>query len=160
MRILGIDPGSYTTGYGIVENQDDHLIHIASGSISFSLKESLPFRLKKIYDSLEEIIEQFSPDAVAIEHPFYAKSVKSLLRLGEVRGVVLLAVSKAELAVQEYSPLSIKKSVVGFGMATKNQVQHMVKSLLSLNKVAEHNVSDALAVAICSIHSSEETKEG
>ncbi len=153
MRILGIDPGSRTTGYGIVEIQDDHMVHIASGTIALSPKEPFPTRLAKIYDSLETIIKGSSLYEVAMEDTFYARNVKSLMRLGEVRGVIFLAISKAGLAIHEYSPLSIKKSVAGFGMATKGQVQHMVESLLGLNAIAEHNISDALAVAICHIHS-------
>ncbi len=155
MRVLGIDPGTLTSGYGIVAEEDHKLFHVASGGISPSAKQPFPKRLKKIYEELEKVIGKYRPHVVAVEDLFVSKNIKSALKLGHSRGVVILAAMNAGLPVFEYTPLEVKQAVVGNGKAEKNQVQLMVKTLLELPK-APHpaDAADALAAAICHIHSS------
>jgi len=154
MRVLGIDCGGEYTGYGVVEiNAGGKLACLSCGAIKLSARESLPRRLSQIYTQLGAIISKHQPDEVAIEDVFYALNVKSALRLGQVRGVAMLAAAAAGLEVAEYSPLTIKSSVVGYGRAEKHQVQDMVTRLLTLPSRPEPmDASDALAIAICHIH--------
>ncbi len=154
MRVLGIDCGGAYTGYGVVEqNGSGSLHHLCSGAIRLSSREPLELRLKKILEGLAEIIQTYSPEEVAIEDVFYAVNVKSALKLGHVRGVAMLAAAQAGLAVVAYSPLSIKSAVVGYGKAEKSQVQAMVARLLELPAPPEPaDVADALAIAICHLH--------
>jgi crossover junction endodeoxyribonuclease RuvC len=153
MRVLGIDPGTLSCGYGIVEEEDSRLFYVTSGGITVSSKIALPKRLKRIYDELEEIIKKHRPDGMAIENLFFAKNVQAALKLGQAKGVAILAAIKGGIPVFEYSPLEVKQSVVGHGTAEKKQVQHMVKTLLGL-KTLPHppDLADALALAICHIH--------
>lgn len=155
MRVMGIDPGTLTSGYGIVVEEDHKLFHIVSGGISPSAKQPFPKRLKKIYEELEKIIATHRPQVVVVEDLFVSKNIKSALKLGHARGVAILAAMNAGLPVFEYAPLEVKQAVVGNGKADKKQVQMMVKALLSLPK-APHpaDAADALAAAICHIHSS------
>jgi crossover junction endodeoxyribonuclease RuvC len=154
MRVLGIDCGTEYTGYGVVElGHDGSLICVACGAVKLSPREPMPARLSTIFDRLGAIIVEFRPDRVAIEDVFYALNVKSALKLGQVRGVAMLAASSAGLEVAEYSPLSIKSAVVGYGRAEKQQVQHMVTRLLNLAEIPEPaDAADALAIAICHLH--------
>lgn len=154
MRVLGIDCGGEYTGYGVVEMlESGKLCCLTCGAIKLSLREKLPIRLSRIYMHLGAIISEHQPDEVAIEDVFYALNVKSALKLGQVRGVAMLAAASAGLEVAEYSPLTIKSSVVGYGRAEKQQVQHMVTRLLELPVPPEPlDVSDALAIAICHLH--------
>ena len=149
MIVLGIDPGSRITGYGVVEKKRKGIISITGGEITAKGNETLSIRLKKIHDNLIEIMRVFTPDAVALEDIFYGKNVKSLIKLGHVRGVIILAASHSNIPVFEYTPLEVKKAVVGYGRAEKNQVQKMVKIILNLDKLPPVDTSDALAVAIC-----------
>jgi crossover junction endodeoxyribonuclease RuvC len=160
MRVLGIDCGTEYTGYGVVELlADDRLVCIACGAIKLSPREPMPARLGRIYRHLQQIISEHQPDRVAIEDVFYAVNVKSALKLGQVRGVAMLAAASAGIEVAEYSPLSIKSAVVGYGKAEKHQVQQMVTRLLKLDEVPEPaDVADALAIAICHLHTAA-TKE-
>ena len=154
MRVLGIDCGGEYTGYGVVE-QDEHgsLHHICSGAIRLSPRDALELRLKKICEGLAEIIAAHAPEQVAIEDVFYAVNAKSALKLGHVRGVSMLAAAQAGLEVVAYSPLSIKSAVVGYGRAEKSQVQLMVTRLLNLTEPpTPADASDALAIAICHLH--------
>ncbi len=155
MRVLGIDPGTITSGYGIVAEEDHKLFHVASGGISPSAKHPFPTRLKKIYEELEKIIDKYKPHIVVVEDLFVSKNIRSALKLGHSRGVAILAAVNAGLPVFEYAPLEVKQAVVGNGKAEKKQVQMMVKALLDLPK-APHpaDAADALAAAICHIHSS------
>jgi crossover junction endodeoxyribonuclease RuvC len=155
MRVLGIDPGTLTSGYGIVAEEDHKLFHVASGGISPSAKQPFPKRLKKIYEEIEKIIGKYRPHVVVVENLFVSKNIQSALKLGHSRGVAILAAMNAGLPVFEYSPLEVKQAVVGNGKAEKKQVQLMVKALLELPK-APHpaDAADALAAAICHIHSS------
>lgn len=157
MRVCGIDCGTVTTGYGIVEwddrSRDPHLVSISAGGICPPKKALLPERLALIYAELSSIFEHFHPDVVAVEEVFYSINARSAIRLGHVRGVALLAAATAGLPIAEYAPLTIKSTVTGYGLAAKNQVQFMVARLLSLPAAPEPaDAADALALAICHIH--------
>jgi crossover junction endodeoxyribonuclease RuvC len=156
MRVLGVDCGTEYTGFGVVELcRDETLVCLTCGAIKLSPREPLPRRLATIFEWLGVIIQEHQPDNVAIEDVFYALNVKSALKLGQVRGVAMLAASSAGLEVTEYSPLSIKSAVVGYGRAEKPQVQHMVTRLLNLTEIPEPpDAADALAIAICHLHTS------
>jgi crossover junction endodeoxyribonuclease RuvC len=154
MKVLGIDCGGEYTGYGVVEMDfSGGLACLTCGAIKLSPRETLSRRLSRIYNGLGALIGEHRPDEVAIEGIFYALNVKSALKLGQVRGVAMLAAATAGLEVAEYSPLTIKSSVVGYGRAEKQQVQQMVTRLLRLSEVPEPmDASDALAIAICHLH--------
>ncbi len=154
MRVLGIDCGTEYTGFGVVELQSrGKLFCLDCGAIKLSPREPLPLRLNRIYERLNQLIAEHRPDQVAIEDVFYAVNVKSALKLGQVRGVAMLAAAMAGLEVAEYAPLSIKSAVVGYGKAEKQQVQHMVTRLLELAEPPEpSDAADALAIAICHLH--------
>jgi crossover junction endodeoxyribonuclease RuvC len=154
MRVLGIDCGTECTGYGVVElDGRDELECICFGAIKLSPRVPLADRLSTIFDRLGLLIQQHQPDRVAIEEVFYAVNVKSALKLGQVRGVAMLAASSQKIDVAEYSPLTIKSSVVGYGRAEKAQVQLMVARLLCLENIPEPaDAADALAIAICDLH--------
>jgi crossover junction endodeoxyribonuclease RuvC len=156
MRVLGIDCGTEYTGYGVVELSGyGDLLYLTCGVIRLSPRESLPRRLSTIFDRLGELIVEHRPDNVAIEEVFYSVNAKSALKLGQVRGVAMLAASTTGLEVAEYSPLSIKSAVVGYGRAEKAQVQHMVMQLLKLAEPPQSaDAADALAIAICHLHTS------
>lgn len=156
MRVLGIDCGTEYTGYGIVEQGNRGKLHCVDvGAIRLAKSEPLATRLATIFHRLSELIEAHRPDQVAIEDVFYAVNAKSALKLGQVRGVAMLAASAAGLPVAEYAPLAIKSAVVGYGRAEKNQVQHMVTRLLQLDCIPEPpDAADALAIAICHLHTS------
>ncbi len=150
MRILGIDPGTSVTGIGIVEQKNEKIYLIHYDCINLNSKESLPVRLKKIYDECLICIKKFKPDEFAIETAFYGKNIQSTLKLGQARGVAIIAALNSNLEISEYSPREVKKSVTGNGASSKEHVQYMVRSILSLNdRVIEIDSSDALAVALC-----------
>jgi crossover junction endodeoxyribonuclease RuvC len=154
MRVLGIDPGTVTSGYGVVEEEGGRLCYIEAGGIATSAKQPFPDRLKKIYDGLEAVIARHRPDAVAVESLFFAKNVQSALKLGHARGVALLAAVNAGVPVFEYSALEIKKAAVGYGQAEKEQVRLMLCTLLRLKELPKpHDATDALAAAVCHINS-------
>lgn len=153
MRILGIDPGSRFTGYGVVEQQGSRLQQLAYGTIHAVDGEDLPARLQIIFQRLREVIAATAPAAVAVEEIFVAANARSALKLGHARGVALLAGTEAGLPVFEYTAMQVKSAVVGYGRADKNQVQRMVQMLLSLPKPPASDAADALAVAICHAHS-------
>lgn len=153
MRILGVDPGSNTTGYGVIESDGRRYELIEYAGIRGPRHLSFPERLLAISRKLEEVIERLSPEACAVEDTFYAVNVKSALKLGQARGAVLVAAARAGVEVFEYSPLEIKSALVGYGRAEKHQVQEMVRVLLGLKKAPEPlDASDALAIAICHIN--------
>ena len=150
MIILGVDPGTICTGYGIVKFVNDELTYVASGIINTPKTKELPPRLEAIYDRLYEVINKYHPDTFALETAFYGKNVQSTLKIGYARGVSLLAAAHNELKIFEYSPREIKKSVVGNGSSSKEQVQYMIKTLLRIDvKTKKLDETDALAVAIC-----------
>ena len=147
--ILGIDPGSRKTGYGIIQSQGGEITYICSGVIRMSEDFVLSERLKVIFDSVTQLIETHLPQEFAIENVFMSKSAGSALKLGQARGAAIVAAVNQELEVAEYEARKVKQSVVGTGAADKFQVQHMVKTLLSLPKTPQEDAADALAVAIC-----------
>lgn len=153
MKILGIDPGSRITGYGVVTREGNRLIHVDNGAIFTDSAKDFPQRLRKIYDGLSAVIADYRPDMVAIENIFFATNVQSALKLGQARGAAIVAGVNAGLPVFEYTALQVKQAVVGYGKADKEQVQKMLKALLNLPEVAQADASDALAVAVCHANS-------
>lgn len=154
MRVLGIDCGTEYTGYGVVDQHaNGRLEFVIAGAIQLSKRAPMPKRLATVFTDLSQVIFAHSPQMVAIEEVFYSVNAKSALKLGQVRGVAMLAASSAGLEVAEYSPLSIKSAVVGYGKAEKIQVQHMVAHLLNLAEPPRPtDAADALAIAICHLH--------
>ncbi len=152
IRVIGIDPGSRYTGYGIVEGDGNRLRHIAAGTIRLSARASFPERLRTIYRELTAIIEDNDPSCMAVEDVFFAKNVKSALRLGQARGAAILAGLNMELPIYEYSALQVKQAVVGYGKAGKDQVTRMVQHLFGLRGAPDANAADALAVAVCHLN--------
>jgi crossover junction endodeoxyribonuclease RuvC len=153
MRVIGIDPGSQTTGWGVVEGDGRRYSLVAFGSIRAPASQRFSARLLKMCNGLEEVIAQHRPDACALEDAFLATNVKVSMKLGQVRGVALLVAERAGLEISEYSPRLIKQTVVGYGNAEKQQVQEMVRLLLTLKTIpSPHDAADALAVAICHFH--------
>jgi crossover junction endodeoxyribonuclease RuvC len=154
MLVLGIDPGTAITGYGLVKGEDDDLTLVAYGAITTSSDWPLPERLQRIYRELTALIEARQPTAVAVEELFFSKNVRTALSVGQARGVALLAAANAGLPIHEYTPLQVKQAITGYGRATKDQVQQMVRMLLALDSVPQpDDAADAIAVAICHIHS-------
>ncbi|MFA7059284.1 MAG: crossover junction endodeoxyribonuclease RuvC [Pedobacter sp.] len=159
MRVLGIDPGSRITGYGIVEQSGNRLVHVDNGAIFTDNATDFPGRLLRIFDGLSSVIAQYQPDEVAVENIFFSTNAQSALKLGQARGAAIVAAVHAGLPVAEYTALQVKQAVVGQGKAEKEQVQKMLKALLSLPEIAQADASDALAVAICHINSHELTQQ-
>ncbi len=157
MRVMGIDCGGEYTGYGVVEQgEDGELVCLAAGAIKLPARKPLAERLQMIFEGLGAVIAAHGPHTVDIEDIFHAVNAKSALKLGQVRGVAMLSAAVAGLPVAEYAPLAIKSAVVGFGRAEKWQVQQMVTRLLRLEQVPEPaDVADALAIAICHLHTAE-----
>ena len=152
--ILGIDPGSRLTGYGIIKQSGRRFTYLGSGCIkAIAQGEELATRLQTIFSGVSELIVQFQPDMFAIEQVFMAKNPDSALKLGQARGAAIVAATNNNLLVAEYSARQIKQSVVGTGAADKTQVQHMVKSILKLPATPQADAADALAVALCHAHS-------
>ncbi len=149
MLVLGVDPGSLVTGYGLVKKEGGTLGYVAGGKISFPHPWPFHQRIHRIFSSLVEIIETYHPEEMSIEDIFFAKNVKSALKIGHVRGAALVAAVQSGVKVFDYTRLQIKQSVVGYGRATKEQVRSMVKLLLKLDTQFSLDTSDALAVAIC-----------
>ena len=152
--VLGIDPGTAITGYGLVWGEHDDLRLMEYGVITTASGTSLPQRLQEIYLRLTDLVQERQPAAAAVEKLFFSRNVRTALNVGQARGVALLAMANAELAIHEYTPLQVKQAVVGYGRATKAQVQEMVRMLLGLDSVPQpDDAADAIAVAICHIHS-------
>jgi crossover junction endodeoxyribonuclease RuvC len=154
MRVLGIDPGSRITGFGVIDIEKGRLQYVTSGCIRMKDKD-LPARLKTIFECISEVIDSTGPEFMAIEEVFVSRNVRSALVLGQARGTAISAGVSKGLPVGEYTALQIKKSVVGYGQADKSQVQHMVKSILALDGVPQEDAADALACAICHSHTLE-----
>jgi crossover junction endodeoxyribonuclease RuvC len=153
MLVLGVDPGSVTTGYGLIEKTKGNIRLVYAGAISSPGTAPFYERIHKIYQSMMEIMNRYQPAEMAIEDVFFAKNVKSSLKLGHARGAALIAAVNCGIKIFEYSPLEIKKSVVGYGRASKEQVQAMIKIILKLPAMFGPDTSDALAAAICHINS-------
>ena len=154
MRIFGVDPGSAHTGYGCIDTSGGRHRILACGALSPPVRSAFPNRLRAIHDGLAALLAEHRPETVAIEDLFHARNARSALKLGHVRGVVMLAAAEAGLPVVEYAPAEVKRAVVGYGRAEKQQVQQMVSLLLGLDPPpARLDVTDALAVAVCHAHS-------
>lgn len=153
MLVLGVDPGTAITGYGLVRQEDD-LALVACGAILTPAEWPLSLRLLHIYRQLSAVLEQYRPDAVAVEELFFSKNVRTAMSVGQARGVVLLAAAQAGLPVAEYTPTEVKQAVTGFGGADKRQMQEMVRLLLGLNAAPQpDDAADAVAIAVCHLHS-------
>ena len=155
MITLGIDPGTATTGFGIIQEEyDGHLTVMNYGVIKTTSDQSQPERLVQLYKRIKELILLHRPDMGAVEKLFFERNVRTALAVGQARGVALLAMAELNLQIGEYTPLEVKQAVVGYGRADKNQVQQMVKTILGLDTIPHpDDAADALAVAICHIHS-------
>jgi crossover junction endodeoxyribonuclease RuvC len=149
VKILGIDPGSIRCGYGLIELRPQRASYITSGTLSPSPAKPLHERLRYIYEGLTAVIRDNKPDHIAVEKMFYAKSVRAAMSLGYARGIVLLAAAAEQISLSEYSALEVKKSVVGYGRAEKQQVQKMVSLILDLKGALAPDSADALALALC-----------
>jgi crossover junction endodeoxyribonuclease RuvC len=153
MRVLGIDPGTLVTGWGLIDENAGRLVHIDNGGIFPPKGLAFSDRIYHIFQQVEFLLERHKPDAVALENIFVAKNVSSTLKLGHARGAVMVAASRAKAELFEYSANQVKSAITGYGHAGKEQIQKMVKSLLNLPAPAFADASDALAVAICHTHS-------
>lgn len=151
-RILGIDPGSRITGFGIIEQRAKGEPLCLSGGCIRLTATDMPSRLGKLFIEIQAIVKEFQPTELAIEQVFVHKNIQSALKLGQARGVAMAAVVTNEVAVYEYAPRQIKQAIVGKGSADKNQIQHMIQILLSLNTKPQADTADALAVALCHLH--------
>ena len=152
MKVLGIDPGSRLLGFGVVDKAGSKLSAQAYGTLRFNTKVEANERLLEIYLGVKKLIHEYKPEHVAIEKVFFAKNVVSALKLGQARGVAILAVAEASIPVFEYSPNEIKQATVGFGHADKEQVAKMVTRILGVKEFESTDASDALAIAICHLH--------
>jgi len=153
MLVLGIDPGSETTGWGVVEGDARSYKLVDFGTVKASTRESFAARLLKISDGIAEVITRFRPDACSVEMAFYAVNVQTAIKLGQVRGAILVAAERARIEIAEYAPRLVKSTVVGYGAAEKQQVQEMVRVLLAMKEIPQpHDAADALALAITHLH--------
>jgi len=152
--VLGIDPGTAITGYGLVREDDEGLTLVDCGIIATPAGQPLPTRLQAIYRGLVAVVRQHGPDTAAVEELFFSRNVRTALSVGQARGVALLALADSDLPIYEYKPLEVKQTVAGYGGADKQQVQEMVRMLLHLDHVPQpDDAADAVAVAVCHIHS-------
>ena len=153
MRILGLDPGTATTGYGIIDAVDDKLVPVTYGVITTSPKLAMPNRLQQIFQELNELIETYQPETAGVEELFFGRNVTTAITVGQARGILLLALANANIPIKEYSPPKIKDAVVGYGKADKAQVQLMVRNLLDLTETPRpDDAADGLAIAITHYH--------
>jgi crossover junction endodeoxyribonuclease RuvC len=149
MRVLGLDPGTATVGYGIIDGHDGRLTAVAYGVITTSPKDEAAQRLQQIYQRLGELLEQYQPDCAAVEQLFFGRNITTAFSVGQSRGVLLLALANAGIPIGEYPPPTIKEAVSGYGNASKSQVQFMVQTLLDLTEIPKpDDAADGLAVAI------------
>jgi crossover junction endodeoxyribonuclease RuvC len=152
IRILGIDPGLRRTGWGLIDVEGNRLIFVSCGSVATSDKAALADRLVVIHDGLAKVIEEFTPDEAAVEATFVNKDATATLKLGQARGVAMLVPARAGIAVAEYAPNLVKKTIVGAGHAEKEQIRVMLRVLLPKADPPSHDAADALAIAICHAH--------
>jgi crossover junction endodeoxyribonuclease RuvC len=153
VRVLGVDPGTATTGYAVVVEEEGRLQIVTLGVVTTPAKMPLPLRLQQIYRDLSQIVEAHRPDAAAVEELFFSRNARTAMSVGHARGVTLLALANAGLPIAEYTPMQIKQAVTGYGSADKRQVQEMVRVLLNLADIPRpDDAADAAAVAICYLH--------
>lgn len=152
MRILGVDPGTRVTGYGVIDSKGGVISHVDHGDLKTRTGDALWDRIHQIYEGICAVIATTHPDALAIERCFVGKNVDSALKLGHTRGVIIVAGMSASLTIHEYSPTQVKSAVTGYGRADKDQVAHMVRMILTLPKKPASDAADALATAICHAH--------
>lgn len=155
MLVLGIDPGTAITGYGLVREEDSgDLTVVEFGVIRTSSKKSMPQRLLEIYQNMGDLIARHQPDSSAVEKLFFQRNVRTAISVGQGRGAILLALAEAKVPIAEYNPMEIKQAVTGYGGADKHQMQHMIQVLLNLDEIPQpDDAADALAVAVCHLHS-------
>lgn len=154
MLVVGIDPGTAITGFGLVREDEAGLALVECGVITTQAGQPLPDRLRDIYQGLRDVVRQYQPEAAAVEELFFSRNVRTALSVGHARGVILLALADAMLPIHEYKPQEIKLAIAGYGGADKHQVQEMVRMLLHLDNVPQpDDAADAVAVAVCHIHS-------
>lgn len=155
MRIIGIDPGIAIMGFGILDYKQNKFSVVNYGAVTTTNRESMPKRLEILYDSLESILKEYKPDAVAFEELFFNQNAKTAILVGQARGISILCAQRNNIDIYEYTPLQVKQAVAGYGRAEKKQIQYMVKVLLNLKEIPKpDDTADALAVAICHGHSS------
>jgi len=154
MLALGIDPGTRKTGWGCVRRDGARLVRVDSGTIRTDERQPMEKRLLTIHDELTRILTSLGPDGAAVEDIFFAKNAQSALKLGQARGVILMVLARAGLAIASYPPALVKRSIVGGGRADKNQMQHVVAAILGLTKIPEEDEADALAIAVCHLNAS------
>lgn len=160
MIALGIDPGTAIMGFGFVESYGSRLKPIAYGAVTTSPKARMQDRLMKLYDGLDSLIKEYKPDIIGIEQLFFQRNATTAIPVGQARGVVLLAAAKNNVDIAEFTPLQVKQAVTGYGKADKNQVIYMVSKILNLKEPPKpDDVADALAVAVCTTHSSNGRRE-
>jgi crossover junction endodeoxyribonuclease RuvC len=153
MRILGFDPGTATTGYGVIVGEGTRLRHVTHGVIRTPAGESFERRLRTIFEEARDLLERYAPDSVGLEKVFFSRNVKTATTVTQARGVIAVAVALSDVPIGEFTPLEVKSAVVGYGKATKSQVQEMTKILLNLDDIPRpDDAADALAVAICQYH--------
>ncbi|MCP4361836.1 MAG: crossover junction endodeoxyribonuclease RuvC [Chloroflexi bacterium] len=153
MRILGLDPGTATTGYGIIDEDEGQLTAVTYGTITTSPKQEMPQRLQTIQQELKQLLQEYQPDTAGIEEVFFGRNVTTAITVGQARGVLILTLANANIPIGEYSPPKIKDAVTGYGKADKNQVQLMVRNLLNLEETPRpDDAADGLAVAITHYH--------
>ncbi len=155
MLVLGIDPGTAITGYGLVREEDSGALTVVEfGVIRTSSKKSMPQRLLEIYQNMGDLIARHQPDSSAVEKLFFQRNVRTAISVGQGRGAILLALAEAKVPIAEYNPMEIKQAVTGYGGADKHQMQHMIQVLLNLEAIPQpDDAADALAVAVCHLHS-------
>jgi crossover junction endodeoxyribonuclease RuvC len=149
LRILGLDPGSRITGYGVIDLQERETVFVACGVIKTDTRQDFPHRLHEIYAGINDVISTHKPQAAAVEDIFFARNPRSALKLGQARGAIIVAAMSHSLTVNEFTAKQVKQAVAGYGQAAKPQVQHMVRLLLSLNAQPSEDAADALAIALC-----------
>jgi len=151
MIILGIDPGSITLGYGLIEKNGNKLTHIENGAV-YMKKEPLSVKLEMIYTQLNDVIDEYKPEVMSIENIFYAKNIQSTIKLAHARSIPILLAKQKDMLVYQFSPLEVKKSVTGYGRASKFQMQDMIRMLLKLPEIADEDANDALGLAMTFAH--------
>lgn len=149
LKVIGVDPGTTTTGWGIIEKNSNQIVYVKSGTINFDNNLKTAPKLRLLFENLKKILEQFRPTALALETAFYSKNIQSTLRLGEARGVIMLCSAERDIKTYEYSPTSVKLSVTGNGHASKEQIEIMVRRLLKIPETIKGDEADALAIALC-----------